>query len=53
MKRTSEEKEADKKDFEIQTRIKSRERYNESSSFFNNFNETSKLPRFAKEGGGT
>ena len=28
------------------------ERYNKSSSFSNDFNETSKLPRFAREGGG-
>ena len=32
--------------------MKSRERYRESSSFFNNFTEMSKLPRFAQEGGG-
>ena len=31
--------------------IKTRTRYNEPSSFANNYNETSKLPRSAQEGG--
>ena len=48
MKRQSFRASRGKGEIEFKLRIKDRERYNESSSLFNN---TSKLPRFAQEEG--